>query len=76
MRLAHAHAHMRARGERDTTHTDTKAGRGQRAFNGTSGQYVYELFIMYCTKYYINGTVPNTVLYCTVLCALDVGGRV
>ena len=47
MRLAHAHAHMRARGERDTTHTDTKAGRGQRAFNGTSGQYVYELFIMY-----------------------------
>ena len=48
MRLAHAHAHMRARGERDTTHTDTKAGRGQRAFNGTSGQYVYELFIMYC----------------------------
>ena len=48
MRFAHAHAHMRARGERDTTHTDTKAGRGQRAFNGTSGQYVYELFIMYC----------------------------
>ena len=52
MRLAHAHAHMRARGERDTTHTDTKAGRGQRAFNGTSGQYVYELFIKYCNSFF------------------------
>ena len=47
MRLAHAHAHMRARGERDTTHTDTKAGRGQRALDGTSGHGSLELFIMY-----------------------------
>ena len=47
MRLAHAHAHMRARGERDTTHTDTKAGRGQCALDGTSGQYRYEVFIKY-----------------------------
>ena len=47
---------MRARGERDTTHTDTKAGRGQRAFNGTSGQYVYELFII-CLLASISGSL-------------------
>ena len=67
MRLAHAHAHMRARGERDTTHTDTKAGRGQRAFNGTSGQYVYELFITYCRHVWPLPRVGDLLIACGVV---------